>query len=194
MTCAFPLDMNWASQARCSFSFHMVVSGFLIKKTFIHVCELEANEWVSFLCLCESGAVNLMILTFVLYIWRTLKCMNKNCRMQFKKMMAQSLQMVTLRTFLMRGCNFCCSINFLTSWTSYLVPIYTVDTKSVLDLRFSQSWLLGAMVLSIVTPCSLERAQRLGSPQPSDCCQLLLVGFVLNLLLNHEDGGRVPLK
>lgn len=44
MTCAFPLDTNWASQAICSFSFLMLVSGFLIKKTFIHVCELEANE------------------------------------------------------------------------------------------------------------------------------------------------------
>jgi hypothetical protein len=51
MTCAFPLDMNWASQARRSFSFLMLVIGFLIKKTIMHVRELEAvNEFLSCVC------------------------------------------------------------------------------------------------------------------------------------------------
>jgi len=36
--------MNWASQAKCR-EFFLLGIGFHINKTFVHVCEFNANEW-----------------------------------------------------------------------------------------------------------------------------------------------------
>lgn len=37
--------MNWASQAKCR-EFFLLGIGFQLNKTFVHVCEFNANEWV----------------------------------------------------------------------------------------------------------------------------------------------------